>query len=137
MTGLPSTPKLGKLVALLSSDKDGERLAAIAAIDRTLQSAGLDFHDLARAVDGVEIHARAPAGIPLIDAPSRWNELSHFEQVAWLQALLRVDWLTATEREFVADAETALRCTHRWPRGHQVRKINKLIAIATAKGVRP
>jgi hypothetical protein len=37
--------KLGKLVPLLSSDQDGERVGAVAAIERVLKSAGLDWHD--------------------------------------------------------------------------------------------
>jgi len=37
--------KLGKLVPLLSSNQDGERVGAVAAIERVLKSAGLDWHD--------------------------------------------------------------------------------------------
>jgi hypothetical protein len=42
--------KLGKLLRLLSSDKDGEVLAATAAIKRTLAIEGLDIHSLADAL---------------------------------------------------------------------------------------
>jgi hypothetical protein len=41
-------PKLEKLVLMLSSDQPGEVVAAAAAIKRALQSAGTDWHDLAR-----------------------------------------------------------------------------------------
>ena len=53
MTTLPSliTPTLGKLIPMLGSDKDGEVLAAVNAIARTLKSNKLDWHDLARAID--------------------------------------------------------------------------------------
>jgi hypothetical protein len=37
--------KLGKLVPMLSSNQDGERVGAVAAIERVLKSAGLDWHD--------------------------------------------------------------------------------------------
>src|SRR5262245_65907646 len=37
--------KLGKLVPLLSSNQGGERVGAVAAIERVLKSAGLDWHD--------------------------------------------------------------------------------------------
>jgi hypothetical protein len=37
--------KLGKLVPLLSSNHNGERVGALAAIERVLKSAGLDWHD--------------------------------------------------------------------------------------------
>jgi hypothetical protein len=38
---------IAKLVRLLSSDKDGERLGAVAAMQRHLDAQGLDFNDLA------------------------------------------------------------------------------------------
>jgi hypothetical protein len=50
MTGkLPSVvrDKLAKLLPLLSSDRDGERVGTVAAIDRVLKSKNLDWHDLA------------------------------------------------------------------------------------------
>jgi hypothetical protein len=37
--------KLGKLVPMLSSNQDGERVGAVAAIERVLKAAGLDWHD--------------------------------------------------------------------------------------------
>jgi hypothetical protein len=43
-------PQLGKLIALLSSNRDGEVLAAVNAIGRLLQSNGCDFHDLSAAI---------------------------------------------------------------------------------------
>ena len=47
----PSTQdRLGKLLRMLSSDKDGEVLAATAAIKRTLATEGLDIHSLADAL---------------------------------------------------------------------------------------
>ena len=42
--------RLGKLLRMLSSDKDGEVLAATAAIKRTLANEGLDIHSLADAL---------------------------------------------------------------------------------------
>jgi hypothetical protein len=39
--------KLAKLLPLLSSDGDGERIGAVAAIGRVLKSQQLDWHDLA------------------------------------------------------------------------------------------
>ena len=52
MTALaPIAPKLGKLVRLLASDRDGEALAAARMIGRTLAGANLSFHDLAAVVE--------------------------------------------------------------------------------------
>src|SRR5258708_7908509 len=39
--------RLGDIIRRLSSDKDGERVAAVDALDRVLGSAGCDFHVLA------------------------------------------------------------------------------------------
>jgi hypothetical protein len=39
--------KLAKLLPLLSSDREGERVGTVAAIDRVLKSAKLDWYDLA------------------------------------------------------------------------------------------
>jgi hypothetical protein len=43
--------RLAQLVRLLGTDKDGERLAAVAAMDRALRAGGHDWHDLADAVE--------------------------------------------------------------------------------------
>jgi hypothetical protein len=45
------TPQLGKIIRLLSSSIEGEVIAAVAAINRTLASQDLDIHDLAEVVD--------------------------------------------------------------------------------------
>jgi hypothetical protein len=42
--------RLGKFLRLLSSDKDGEVVAAVRAIIRTLHGAGMDMHGLADAI---------------------------------------------------------------------------------------
>jgi hypothetical protein len=46
----PIVPQLSKLVLLLSSNHDGEVIAAARAIDRVLKSSRLDWHDLAQAI---------------------------------------------------------------------------------------
>jgi len=45
------SPKLGKIIRMLASDKDHEVLAAVRALRRTLTSKGDDFHTLAAKVD--------------------------------------------------------------------------------------
>jgi hypothetical protein len=44
--------RVGKLLRLLGSDKEGEMLAATAALRRTLHGAGADLHDLAESIEG-------------------------------------------------------------------------------------
>lgn len=46
----PVAPKLAKLIPLLGTDRDGELVATVRAIGRTLEAANLTFHDLADAV---------------------------------------------------------------------------------------
>jgi hypothetical protein len=44
--------KLEKLIKLLTSDKDGEAIAAARAIRRKLDGAGADIHELAARIKG-------------------------------------------------------------------------------------
>ena len=44
----PLVPRLEKLLLMLSSGSDGEVVSAARAIDRTLRTAGADWHDLTR-----------------------------------------------------------------------------------------
>jgi hypothetical protein len=43
--------RIGDLVRRLSSDSDGERVATVRAMDRTLKTAGADFHALAEHIE--------------------------------------------------------------------------------------
>lgn len=128
--------KLGKLIPVLSSDKDGEVLAAVRAISGAIAAEGLDWHDLAATVSST-LEKRLPVSAA-VAPPSSYDSLSHFERYAWLQALLAVDWLTPFERERVVDASNRVRAgvdyTLHW---RKKRTIDALIARAEAVGVRP
>jgi hypothetical protein len=52
MKPLPATitPTLAKLIVMLSSDRDGEILATVAAIGRVLAANRVDWHDFAAAM---------------------------------------------------------------------------------------
>jgi hypothetical protein len=52
MIDVGTTEKLEKLVRLLSSDKEGEVVAAAHAIKRALANAGSDIHELAERIKG-------------------------------------------------------------------------------------
>ena len=43
-------PKLSKLIPMLATDHDGEVVATVRAISRTLKGAGMDFHSLVDAL---------------------------------------------------------------------------------------
>jgi hypothetical protein len=49
--GAPIAGKLSRLGRLRSSDRDGEVIAAVRAIDRTLRAAGADIHALADRIE--------------------------------------------------------------------------------------
>src|SRR5262249_37574836 len=109
------TNKLGKLIRLLSSDKDGEVLAAARAIGRTLDSEKLTIHDLAEGLasggtkfterDAEEIYRRGKAdgrreadhdgGFCGVDEPT-WNEIA-------LECEAASEQLSERERKFVGD----------------------------------
>jgi hypothetical protein len=95
------TKKVGKLVRLLSSDRDGEVIAAVAAIKRALDIADLDLHDLARAVaDGFE----KPK--PQKRAPAKWSppapDIEFWESMAWWSHYNRKH-LSTSDRDYVHD----------------------------------
>jgi hypothetical protein len=56
----PIADRLAKLVRMLTSDRDGEVVAAARSINRTLKSAGLDIHALAAAIEGNGAGRTAP-----------------------------------------------------------------------------
>jgi len=56
------TRRIGQLIRLLSSDQPGEASAAAQALKRTLASAGLDLHELAKVAEvGLKLPAEQPA----------------------------------------------------------------------------
>lgn len=74
---IPSAQKIGKLVRLLSTDRDGELLAAGRALQRVLADAGADFHYLASIV---EAHWIAP--IVDLSEHKRESKLQPWQQQA-------------------------------------------------------
>jgi hypothetical protein len=60
----PTNRRIGQLIRMLSSDQPGEAGAAAVALNRTLASAGLDIHALARVVEA-GLHLPAPTEQPV------------------------------------------------------------------------
>lgn len=119
----PVAPRLARLVPLLASDRDGEVLATVRAIGRTLAGAGLDFHALAAALDA----APEPATHTLPEEdPDHWSDLA-----AWCEAHGR-GRLRPRERAFVADM--VFRLAGCLPTGKQAAWLQ---AIARRLGWRP
>jgi hypothetical protein len=128
--------KLGKLIPVLSSDKDGEVLAAVRAISGAIAAEGLDWHDLAATVSST-LEERLPVSAA-VAPPARFSDMSHFERLAWLDALLAVDWLTPYERDRVSDTRNRVRCGIDYRLTTRTKnRLDALIARAEGRGVRP
>lgn len=108
MADLSPTPadKLRRLIPRLASDSDGEVLATVAAIRRTLARAGIDLHDLAaRLTDPARPCPEPPRRQPSRD-PESAEALA--EAASWLR---REAWgrLTEKQRDFVVSAHGLLK----------------------------
>jgi hypothetical protein len=96
MTGSPANlttiaPKLAKMLLMLSSDCDHEVVAAARAIDKALQNAGFDWHDLAAAVHRMPIPS---------DAGAEWyRQRDERSNISW--CLNRCFLLSVQDREFL------------------------------------
>jgi hypothetical protein len=92
--------RIGKLVRLLASDKPGEVLATVAAINRTLDIAELDFHDLA---DVVTAGFKKPTKQR---QPAKWAppapDPDYWESLAWYAHFYR-QHLSDPDKGYVAD----------------------------------
>lgn len=86
--------RLAKLLRMLSSNHDGEVLAAVRALDRALKAAGKSFNDLAETLSGKVVFVEAPKELSL----SR-----HYREACkWL---LDQEGLTEKETIFIKDME--------------------------------
>jgi len=87
----PISAKLALLLPRLASDMDGEVIATVWAIGRTLRASGCDWHDLA-----AKVQARPPA----ILVPKDASAVSLRDMAAALR-LTAINRLTPNQREFV------------------------------------
>jgi hypothetical protein len=114
MIGPGTEARLEKLIKMLSSNNDGEVIAAARAIQRTLSGAGSDVHELAERISGGKLSeaemrkiydaayedgkndAAIDKGFTDVAGPS-WHQMATF------CAERGERWLTTREREFVDD----------------------------------
>jgi hypothetical protein len=113
-------PILGALIPRLGSPFDGEVVATARAIERTLKSQKLDWHDVASAV--------AQAAPP---KPRRTES----EMRAWLTAISREDWINEWTAEFVSSLLRRRSLDKLSER--QLACIERIINEAFHRGVRP
>jgi hypothetical protein len=132
------TEKLAKLIPLLSSDKDGEVIATVQAIRRTLAGAGNDLHDLAafleqpaaglspyeglyhsmlavsreqqRQIADLQKQLRNARASRSKATPEKLSGHDRSEARTWLDALAAAEpgWLSDWERTFVASMRAQL-----------------------------
>ena len=93
----PIAPKLALLIPRLGSGSDGELVASVRAIQRTLARIGADFHDLAAAL-AWHPESSAP-GEPAAD-PVDISDLTAADMTVFL--IQRANRLEHIERNFVA-----------------------------------
>jgi hypothetical protein len=125
VTALP--PVISRLIPRLGSPHDGEVVATARAIQRSLKSQRLDWHDLAAVVT-----AQAP--------PTQWDYERHesataAEVGAWLEAISCEDWPNSWTAGFVADL--LRRDSLDGLTGKQTACVNRIIRQAYDRGVRP
>jgi hypothetical protein len=121
----PVLPRVSKLLPLLSSDHEGEVVAAARAIGRILGCAGLSWHDLARAITG-----SAKDGV--MPSPS-WSRMSRQQRLHTLDRLLALGHLSAWERAFCNRIHAAI---HLWPRSEQSPKQTAILDGLISKALR-
>ena len=97
-----ATDKLGKLIRLLSSDRDGEVLAAASAIKRMLAAEGSDIHALADTLCRPQPQRREESRRPRHEDSNDWHGIA---------CECQAHGLSRREQNFVADmvAWTAFR----------------------------
>src|SRR5260370_685549 len=93
MSGAPFPPILARLIPPPPSPSDPEVVATARAIERTLKSQELDWHDVAAAVTSQAPPARPP-GPPESDESARMR--------SWLEAVSREPWPNDWTQKFIA-----------------------------------
>jgi hypothetical protein len=112
----PVSDKLDPLIRRLSTDKDGEVVACVRAIERQLHKAGLTFHDLADRLTAPEPAAEDDA-LPVFS--------DYAAAVEWLLATDCGDF-SAREIDFLESKRGILR---KWsPRPKQAAWLRSLVA---------
>ena len=97
----PLVPRLEKLLLMLSSGSDGEVVNAARAIDRTLRTAGADWHDLTGLLASPAPRPRPQPKTPRDDDNDNtddWRAMRAFCE-------RRSNFLSAREKEFIADID--------------------------------
>jgi hypothetical protein len=79
--------KLAKLLPMLSSDRDGERIGAVAAIGRVLKSEKLDWHDLAAHVKAKPVQEQPQPKPQPQPQKGGWSEMDSDDLVGLIEEI--------------------------------------------------
>ena len=102
----PIASRLGQLLWLLASDKDGEVLAAAHELRRIVAAHSCDFHDLANVIEAGEMPYRRRETAPVYDTSKPLHECESMRRSA-----VACPWaLDDREAEFVRDLGRRFGC---------------------------
>lgn len=111
MSATPARPlppavreRLGKLLPMLSSSHNGERAGAVAAIERVLKGAGLDWHDFTAAITtppATSPHRPTPPPPHADPGEELGMSMLNHELVDLVEALRATRRFTARSEEFL------------------------------------
>jgi hypothetical protein len=118
--------RIALIVPRLGSNHTGEIVASAAAIGRSLQSAGADWHDLANAIRSPGQDSRQH------ECPPTWQSMSPSSRYAWLTPILDRAGLSEWEHKFATDMLGRARLSEK-----QEAIVDRLFARAFGQGVRP
>jgi hypothetical protein len=91
------TPKLSKLIPMLATEHDGEVVATVRAINRTLKAAGMDFHALVEALCELKPTYAPPPPPSPEPPPSTLLDIAR-----WCRAHA-ISRLSSVEHKFICD----------------------------------
>jgi hypothetical protein len=94
-------PKLRLLIPRLATDSEGEMVATVNAICRTLKSSGADLHDLAAAIGTPSSAKNNQREEPKREKPkssptNKWRDVLDF-------CMSNLEWMSEREKTFVSD----------------------------------
>ena len=140
----PVRPRLGLLIPRLATEHDGEIVATVRAIGRTLKGAGLDFHDLAFVIGeepkpiAYKINYDNPRRGTPCDMPPTWKSLGRISRIAWLDSVLSSPWATEWEVKLASDVRAIVWSSpHKLQTPKQRGALDRLIVRAFIMGERP
>jgi hypothetical protein len=120
---------VAKLIPRLASNHDGEVIATVRAIDRTLKADRLDWHDLTRALTASPLPP--PRGY---SPPARAESAEAIEMRKWLETVSRESWPNDWTQKFITSV-LARQSLDRLSK-KQVACANNIVAEAYRRGVR-